>query len=200
MHLYLSISCLPDETILNRPPTERRKLAIEFLHQHPNETVAAVCRIYKIQEQEAAVYKHQNRLQNRLRSSTHGGHNTILSAPQEKALLQYIEDSCHAGYPATKRMLFAAITCLRTVDQKPPPSTRWFRRYLNQNQIFKIIRIKLISRVRVESHDLKDVEQWHKDLCAKIEEHDIQAKDIYNFDETGIRVGCVSGEKVVVPI
>jgi hypothetical protein len=46
---------------------------------------------------------------------------------------------------------------------------------------------------------MQDVEQWHKDLRAVIEEHDIQAENIYNFDETGIRVGCISGEKIIVP-
>ena len=46
---------------------------------------------------------------------------------------------------------------------------------------------------------MQDIEIWHKDLRAVIEKHDIQPENIYNFDETGIRVGCVSGEEVIVP-
>jgi hypothetical protein len=31
-----------------------------------------------------------------------------------------------------------------------------------------------------------------------IEKHNIQPENIYNFDETGIRVGCISGEEIII--
>jgi hypothetical protein len=46
MHIRLSISRLPNETVLNYSSKERRKLAIQFLPEHPNETIAAACRLY----------------------------------------------------------------------------------------------------------------------------------------------------------
>ena len=96
-------------------------------------------------------------------------------------------------------MLYSAIICLRTAENKPPPSTRWFTSYVKQNKVFKPVRTKPISRLRFESYSMQDIEIWHKDLRAVIEKHDIQPENIYNFDETGIRMGCISGEEVIVP-
>jgi hypothetical protein len=120
MSINLTSSCLPDATVLDRPIKERRKLANIFLDEHPQEPVTAVCRLYNIDHD--AIYKHRKRS----RRHPQGGHNAILSPAQEGAILQYIQDSYDAGYPATKRMVYSAITCLRKADNKPPPSTRWF--------------------------------------------------------------------------
>jgi hypothetical protein len=84
MSINLTISCLPDATVLDRPIKERRKLVIDFLNKHPQEPVLAVCRLYNIDHE--AIYKHRKRS----RRHPQGGQNAILSPAQERALLQYI--------------------------------------------------------------------------------------------------------------
>ena len=50
-------------------------------------------------------------------------------------------------------------------------------------------------------HDEKVVEDWFKMYEAKLEERKIRrGKYVYNFDETGARIGCTRGEEIVVPI
>ena len=60
---------------------------------------------------------------------------------------------------------------------------------------------KPIARVRVNLHDEKTVENWFRKYQAKLDERDIRSGSrIYNFDETGVRVGCPGGEEILVPV
>jgi hypothetical protein len=125
--------------------------------------------------------------------TTHGGHNGVLSEAQIKAVYKYVEDSYHAGYGASKNMVFMAIGHLRSTEipSKPPPSWRWFQGFMKAHpDLFRVIKTKVIARVRVTSHDVSTVEKWFTEYLAWC---------IHNFDETGFRVGVAPGEEVVVP-
>jgi hypothetical protein len=67
IYINLSVSRLPDTAVLDSSPENRRKLTIEFLREHPQETVASVCRLYQVDPE--AIYKHRKRT----RKHTRGG-------------------------------------------------------------------------------------------------------------------------------
>ena len=99
-------------------------------------------------------------------------------------------------------MIFAAITHLKQAETPPkkPPSWRWFQTWLKANPVHTI-KTKPISSARVEIHDEKTVETWFQKLRDMLAKRNIKkAKNIYNFDESGVRIGCPRGEEVVVPI
>ena len=85
MHIRLSISRLPNETVLNYSSKERRKLAIQFLPEHPNETIAAACRLYHIKD--GTIYQYQRKSRTDHRRTTHSSYNSILSTSQEQAVI-----------------------------------------------------------------------------------------------------------------
>jgi hypothetical protein len=172
--------------------------ALEFHTQHPDELVATVARIFKINERT---------LRSRMRRQSQppgkrGGQNKLLSEAQNESIHRYIRRSYEAGYGATKAMVFEAIAELKRAEipLKPAPSKTWFYDWIKaQTPFFHTIKTRPIDRVRVSAHNLDDVRSWfreYKDFC---EEVGVKKEDIYNFDEVGFRVGVAPGQEVLVP-
>jgi hypothetical protein len=43
------------------------------------------------------------------------------------------------------------------------------------------------------------VKDWFNGFCTWCEEHDIQPRDVLNFNEAGFQVSVALGEEIVVP-
>ncbi|PQM43526.1 hypothetical protein VC83_09653 [Pseudogymnoascus destructans] len=100
-------------------------------------------------------------------------------------------------------MVFTAIGHLRAAEilPKPAPSWRWFQSFIKSSSIlFRVVKTKPIAQVRVTTHDISAVQDWFGVYLAWCTQHNIQPQDIYNFDETGFRVGVAPGEDVIVPV
>ena len=67
---------------------------------------------------------------------TRGGHNKILSEAQHEAVVQYAKDQGR-DLGATKSMIFQAIAYLKATETPPapPPSDRWFQRWLKESKV-----------------------------------------------------------------
>jgi hypothetical protein len=54
------------------------------------------------------------------------------------------------------------------------------------------------------AQDEKEIEEWffgkERGYLATLEKYNIKPKNLYNFDETGFRVGCPRGVEVIVPL
>ena len=102
--------------------------AIEFLNENPSEKPVTAARIYHVNKN--TLYSNLRRMGAKdalnTRPLKHGGHNRIPSEAQIKAVYKYVEDSYHAGYGASKQMVFTAISHLRSAEipSRPPPSWR----------------------------------------------------------------------------
>ena len=135
--------------------------------------------------------------------NTHGGNNKVLTVSQEDAILSYCFDQYEAGLGATFRQVFAAIGFLKTHESPPkvPPSWTWFIKWLTKNPTLYTIRTKPIAYERVESHTEQDIKDWFKDYRQTLEKYRIKKlKRILNIDESGARITCLKGEKVIVSI
>jgi hypothetical protein len=68
------------------------------------------------------------------------------------------------------------------INRRPELRTRFSRKYDYQ---------------RALNEDPKSIRQWFTTVQSVINENGIQAKDIYNFDETGFAMGLISSQKLV---
>jgi hypothetical protein len=67
------------------------------------------------------------------------------------------------------------------------------------SNLFHTLKTKAIARVRVSAADVEEVKNWFDGFRAWCKEHDIQPRDVLNFNEAGFRVGVALGEEIVVP-
>jgi hypothetical protein len=172
--------------------------ALEFNAQNPDELVATVSRIFKVN-----VLTLRSRIRRRqTEGKQHGGHNKVLSDAQNEGIRRYIRRSCEAGYGATRAVVFEAIVELKgaEIPPKPAPSKSWFSNWIKtQTQHFHAIKTRPIDRVRVSAHNIDEMRSWfqeYKDYCEQI---GVKKGDIFNFDEVGFRVGVAPGQEVLVP-
>jgi hypothetical protein len=129
-----------------------------------------------------------------------GGQNRILSEAQIQALLQYTEKMRVNWGGATKEMVLAAIGFLRQAEGLSPPSALWFNKFLSTHtSLFKVVKTKPIARNRVSAQDHTTVQEWFQKWSTFCDQYEIQAEDIYNFDEKGFRVGITGGETIIIP-
>lgn len=180
--------------------TSQVKQALEFLQAEPSEKPSTAARIFKVNLN--TLHTHLRRARMKTSNISRGGQNKILSKVQIEALYKYIEESYHAGYGASKEMVFTAIGHIKAAEipPKPQPSRRWFQTFMKANStLFRVIKTKAIARVRVTTHDIATVEGWFAEYKAWCTQHEIEPQDIYNFDESGFRVGVAPGEEVIVP-
>ena len=98
----------------------RIQLAKEWLQEHENESIVTAACIFKLNRTTLSysIRKAKNRPQ--------GGLNQILTTSQEQSLNQFIRNYLDHGLLPTKGVILSAITRLRAVENKPPPSISWF--------------------------------------------------------------------------
>jgi hypothetical protein len=65
--------------------------------------------------------------------------------------------------------------------------------------LFRTLKTKAIARVRVSAADVEEVKDWFNGFRTWCMEHNIQPRDVLNFNEAGFRVSVALGEEIVVP-
>ena len=171
----------------------RIQLAKEWLQEHKNESIATAARIFKLNRTTLSysIRKAKNRPQ--------GGLNQILTTSQEQSLNQFIRNYLDHGLLPTKGVILSAVTRLRALENKPPPSISWFRKWWKTQPLHKI-KTKPIARVRITAQDQEEVRQWFARYRQVLREYKISRGNVWNFDETGFRVGCPKGEEIYIPL
>jgi hypothetical protein len=165
-----------------------------FLTDHPQETITTASRIYQLSR--TTLSSSISATQKPLRK---GGQNRILTPSQEQSLNRFIQSYLNHSQLPTRGVVLGAITCLRKLDGKPRPSDSWFTKWWKTQPIHKIT-TKPIARDRISAQDVKEVKEWFKKYKEVVKKYQVQSQDIFNFDETGFRVGCPKGEEIFVPL
>jgi hypothetical protein len=168
-----------------------------WLQENPEESITTASRIFKLPRTtlSSSIQRAIRQLQLAKRP---GGQNRILTSSQERAIHQFIESYLNHGLLPTKGVLQAAISRLQQLKNKPPPSNSWFQKWWKTQPLHKI-RTKPIARDRITAQDKDEVVAWFTRYREVLEKHDIQRKDVWNFDETGFRIGCPKGQEIYVP-
>jgi hypothetical protein len=171
----------------------RIQLAKTFLQEHNNESISTAAKIYNLTRTTLTSSIHRPDAQRQ------GGHNKILTSGQEESINQFIRSYLDHNLLPTKGVILRAVTYLRRLENKPPPSTSWFKKWWKTQPLHKI-KTKPIARARVTAQDKQEVEEWFLRYIKALRDYKISAKDIWNFDETGFRIGCPKGEEIYVPL
>ncbi|PQE27005.1 transposase protein [Rutstroemia sp. NJR-2017a BVV2] len=179
------------------PPEERLPEALIWARQHPDDKLAVVARLFKVN------YKtlHRHMQAGTDGRTPRGGLNRILSAAQEDAILRWIQDQSNARQYTTKRQIYAAIARLKA-EENPytnPPSWRWFQQWFKSTKSLHTVRTKPISYKRVGAHDLGHIEHWFADYKSGLARYKITTENLYNINETNVRLACLIGQEVIVP-
>jgi hypothetical protein len=70
---------------------------------------------------------------------------------------------------------------------------RWLKRWLDRNPEYRRRKIRAIELDRQQAHEPKVIQEWYDRLERVIQEKGIAVEDIWNFDETGFRIGIGKG-------
>jgi hypothetical protein len=101
-----------------------------------------------------------------------------------------------------RAVIKTVIDNIRARDGQVPLSDRWFGNWWTSRALHKI-RTKPIAVIRITAQDEKEVDEWFEkpggylDTLARFQ---IKDGNIYNFDETNARLGCLKGVDVIVPL
>ena len=86
-----------------------------------------------------------------------------------------------------------------SISSIPPPtvSALWSHRFLKRHPEFHIHKQKTLDQERKNAHNPVQLLDWFKQYPAVVEEKGIQARDIYNFDETRFRIRVGKAQWIV---
>ncbi|KAG7403661.1 hypothetical protein Forpe1208_v016315 [Fusarium oxysporum f. sp. rapae] len=119
-----------------------------------------------------------------------------LDEAEERAVTAYIMWLERAGFPCNQLLIEEAANTLRA--SRPPPEgpvgNGWYRRFLADNpqlQKKKLVRAFDRERAGFEAGDITDLQEFYTNLGVVVEERDIEASQMFNADECGIRIGAI---------
>ena len=149
----------------------RIRLAKEWLQEHETESITTAARIFKLNRTSLSysIQKAKNR--------PGGGLNRILTTSQEQSLHQFIRSYLDHSLLPTKGVILSAITRLRALENKPPPSDSWFRKWWKTQPLHKI-KTKPIARVRITAQDQEEVRQWFARYRQVLREYRISRSNV----------------------
>ena len=75
----------------------------------------------------------------------------------------------------------------------PPLGDCWTRRFMNRHQIKKV-KQKPLEVARKEAHSPDSIRAWFEKFKHVYIEYDISRSNLWNFDETGFRIGVGGNE------
>ncbi|RKK08211.1 hypothetical protein BFJ65_g16871 [Fusarium oxysporum f. sp. cepae] len=128
-----------------------------------------------------------------------------LDEAEEKAVIAYIMWLERSGFPCNQQLIEEAANELRASRTPPAAPVRdgWYRRFLQDNpqlQKKKLVRAFDRERAGFEAGAIADLEQFYANLGVVVEERDIEASQMFNADECGIRIGALRERLEVIII
>ena len=128
--------------------------------------------------------------------------NRKLQEHQELAVCSYLDRLDKIGIPARTFMITGCANSIlrRAADGLGPPpavSEHWARRFLERHPKYLIRKqsVQEIDRKNAQDHDI--ILQWLLKFKRICDNYGIQPCDIYNFDESGFRIGVGKNQKIV---
>lgn len=168
--------------------------AVHVYHEKKREnesiTIAEIARQCNVSYQR--LYR---RIQGKASKSTRQPTQQPLDPAQLNALYTYIDQFDEIGAPVGHRGIRkAANEILKRSHTDPltlPPvvSQNWPYRFIRRNKQYTKKRRRVIDVSRQEAEDPHAIQLWYQQLNLIIESRGIEERDIWNFDETGFRIG-----------
>jgi DDE superfamily endonuclease/Tc5 transposase DNA-binding domain len=142
-----------------------------------------------------------------------GGLNKKLSEAQEKAVCQFLDMHIQLGFPADIRMVSGAADHILKLDgvqqwnkdkkcfEQARVGGNWASRFVKRhNPTYKKIRTQPLAAERKATHTKATFLTFFQKLQDTIRKYQIRKKEVYNFDETGWRIGIGKRSEVIASI
>lgn len=175
--------------------------AKKFFAENSGENVTTVAHIFHLPRSTLQASIRRERKTSKTRASN-GGHNKILNDHQIEAIHNFIRRLLTFSIPPTKPLIFNAIRNLKLKENSDfrGPSKRWFQTWWKTNGLHTI-KTKPLAVIRYTAGDAKEVKEWFRGYRAALKDLNIRKRqNIINFDEQGIRIGCMKRQDVIVPV
>jgi Tc5 transposase DNA-binding domain len=173
--------------------------AVEYKRQHPNipyRWLETQFRVNKDRIQRRWKGTHQSK-------SDRDPTNQRLEEHQERALSWYLTRLWEIGVPLRQKLIAAAATEILTTahpdDNFPSLGERWAARWLDRHSEFQVQREKSIEIERQRAMNAAQIQDFFTKYHDAVNNYKIEKCDVWNMDETGLRVGIGRGQWVVVP-
>lgn len=138
-------------------------------------------------------------------SDIRGVHERRLSSEQDAALVLYLQHLINLGLHPRLRLVKIAATklILQTWTESTPPhpiSHAWPKRWMDRHPEFKNAKRKPLTAVRRNAEDPIAIQEYFNQFRQAIQEHGICEVDVWNFDETGFRMGIARADWILITI
>jgi hypothetical protein len=123
-----------------------------------------------------------------------------LDPAQEKALCDWIDYNDQNGMPVKRaQILVTAASILQQSNPSEPPNIgeKWLKRWLERHPEYRTRRRKSLDIERLLAQDKTLIQEWFSRYQAAIKQYGIQPQDLYNFDETGFRIGIGKDQWII---
>jgi DDE superfamily endonuclease/Tc5 transposase DNA-binding domain len=131
--------------------------------------------------------------------------NLKLDRYQDKAFCWYLERLWEFGVPLRHKHMAAAANEILAAAASPGESQpqsvgeHWVSRWLRRHPEFSARREKSIELERQRAMNADQIRDFFDKYKAAVDKYKIKKEDIWNMDETGLRVGVGRGQWVIVP-
>jgi hypothetical protein len=180
----------------------RLQEALNYKREHPNSSFRWLARQFNLSK---------DRIQRRFKGtqtsrSARDPTNLKLDTHQDKALCWYLTRLWEIGVPLRYKGIAAAAneilaTAYNPVFDSPPPTVgeNWSRRWIKRHPEFSKRLEKPIEAERQCAMNAESISEFFNKFNTICITHEITKEDIWNMDETGLRVGVGRGQWVIVP-
>jgi hypothetical protein len=84
--------------------------------------------------------------------------------------------------------------------ESPVVGAQWTKRFLERHPEYFIRKQSTMDIDRKNAHDPERFRKWFAEFKKICDQHGIQPRDIYNFDETGFRIGIGKDQWVILSL
>jgi hypothetical protein len=135
-------------------------------------------------------------------SERSGGH-FKLNESQNFVLREFVRFLDQLGVSAR---VAHVVRCANTILQAdhadpslPPPTvtTRWAKAWINRQEDIFVRRQRHLDLNRALAHDIDGIQKWFDGFIKLVTDYGINPADIWNFDETGFRIGIGKDQWII---
>ena len=179
---------------------ERLREALSYKRAHPKASLRFLAGQFKVDK---------NRIHRWLKGqnsrSTRPPTNQKFDKDQDLALCWYIKSLYQIGVSLCYKAIAQAANQILAASHyfdSPPPTVgeHWSSRWLKSHPQYTVVKEKPIESEQQRAMETEDICQFFRRFEHAQAEHQIDAVDIWNMDESGFRAGVGRGQWVVVSV
>jgi hypothetical protein len=186
------------------PPTEvQYRQGIEMKQEDPSLSIPDICRKLGISRRYERTMRRRCKKPNTV-PRKESRKKEYLDPSDKEALFRFVEGQAHHGFAVTRPIiqLYASHLVRLRKPNFETLSDSWVHTFTHSNEFirrFKRTQNKPLDGKRKTAQDRVNLQKWFRSYKRDIKNWKVKEDRIYNFDEGGLRVGCMRGEWVYVP-